>query len=115
PVDVHSILYIPAKRERGFFRLREDYGLKLYSRKVLIQEHNKEILPNYLRFVDGVVDSEDLPLNVSRESVQSNRVFDQLRRTLSGKLIKELQQVAEKDPERYARFWHEFGVYLKEG
>lgn len=115
PVDVHAILYVPSQRERGFLRLRTDYGLKLYSRKVLIQEYNKELLPNYLRFVEGVVDSEDLPLNISRESVQSNRAIEQLRRTLSGKLLKELQHLAEESPERYAQFWREFGLYLKEG
>ena len=65
---------MPRKVDRGVLSLRSDYGLRLYSRKVLIQEHNKELLPEYLRFVEGVVDSEDIPLNVSRETVQSNRV-----------------------------------------
>lgn len=115
PVDIHAILFVPSRRERGLLRLQTDYGLKLYSRKVLIQEYNKDLLPNYLRFVEGVVDSEDLPLNISRESVQSTRVIEQLRRTLSGKLLKELQQLAEQKPERYTQFWREFGVYLKEG
>ncbi|HBY94203.1 MAG TPA: molecular chaperone HtpG [Chloroflexi bacterium] len=115
PVDVHAILYVPARRERGFLRLHTDYGLKLYSRKVLIQEYNKDLLPNHLRFVEGVVDSEDLPLNISRESVQSNRAIEQLRRTLTGKLLKELQQLVEQAPERYSQFWREFGLFLKEG
>ncbi|MCZ7567491.1 MAG: molecular chaperone HtpG [Ardenticatenaceae bacterium] len=115
PVDVHAILYVPARRERGFLRLHTDYGLKLYSRKVLIQEYNKDLLPNHLRFVEGVVDSEDLPLNISRESVQSHRAIEQLRRTLTGKLLKELQQLVEQAPERYSQFWREFGLFLKEG
>ena len=71
PVDLHAILFLPAKREQGMMRQIPDPGLKLYSRKVLIQERNEELLPKYLRFVQGVVDSEDLPLNVSRETVQS--------------------------------------------
>jgi molecular chaperone HtpG len=72
PANVRSILFVPTRRERSSLRLRPEYGLRLYSRKVLIQEHNKELLPEHLRFVEGVVDSEDLPLNVSRETVQSN-------------------------------------------
>ena len=115
PANVRSILYVPAHRDRGALRLRPDYGLRLYSRKVLIQEHNKELLPEYLRFVEGVVDSEDLPLNVSRETVQSNPVMRQLKRALTNRLSKELKTLAEQDAEKYATFWAEFGVFLKEG
>ncbi len=82
PVNVRTILFVPAKRERGMAQLRPEHGLRLYSRKILIQEHNKDLLPEYYRFVDGVVDSEDLPLNVSREMVQSNPVMRQMRRAL---------------------------------
>lgn len=115
PYDLHALLFIPGTRERGFLRLRQEEGLKLYSRKVLIQEYTKELLPNYLRFVDGVVDSEDLPLNISRETVQSNPVMSQLRRTLTGKVQKELERLATEEPEKYDRFWKSFGFYLKEG
>ena len=115
PANVRSILYVPAHRDRGALRLRPDYGLRLYSRKVLIQEHNKELLPEYLRFVDGVVDSEDLPLNVSRETVQSNPVMRQLKRALTNRVTKELKTLAEQEPEKYATFWGEFGVFVKEG
>jgi molecular chaperone HtpG len=115
PANVRSILYVPAHRERGSLRLRPDYGLRLYSRKVLIQDHNKELLPEYLRFVEGVVDSEDLPLNVSRETVQSNPVMRQLKRALTNRLTKELKTLAEQDPAKYATFWGEFGVFIKEG
>ncbi len=115
PANVRSILYVPTRRERGSLRMRPDHGLRLYSRKILIQEHNKDLLPEYLRFVEGVVDSEDLPLNVSRETVQSNPVTRQLRKALTGRLLKELKNLAEQDAEKYGAFWAEFGVFVKEG
>ncbi len=115
PVNLRALLFIPPQRERGRLHLRSEHGLRLYSRKVLIQEHNKDLLPEYLRFVDGVVDSEDLPLNVSREMVQSNPVMRQVRRALTGRFHKELRSFAETEPEKYARFWEQFGLFLKEG
>ena len=115
PVNLRSILYIPSRRERGILQLRTDHGLRLYSRKVLIQEYNKDLLPNYFRFVEGVVDSEDLPLNISRETVQSNPMMRQIRRALTNRLVKELNTMAEERPDDYRTFWREFGVFLKEG
>lgn len=115
PVDIRAILYIPSKRERGMFRMNDKDGIKLYSRKILIQENNTELLPEYFRFVEGVVDSEDLPLNVSREMVQSNPILRQMRRSLTGRLQRELKNMAEKEPAKYVTFWNEFGLYLKEG
>ena len=115
PVDVHAVLFIPAKRERGMFSLRKDDGLKLYSRKILILEYFKDLLPAYFRFVQGVVDSEDLPLNVSRESIQNNRAMAKLKSTLTHKLIGELEELGEKDAAKYAQFWQEFGLFVKEG
>lgn len=115
PVNVRGILFVPAQRERSSLRLRPEYGLRLYSRKILIQEHNKELLPEYLRFVEGVVDSEDLPLNVSRETVQSNPLVRQLRKALTNRLLKELRTLADENPEQYNAFWTEFGVFIKEG
>lgn len=115
PVNLRSILYVPARRERSVLHLRTDYGLKLYSRKVLIQEYNKDLLPNYFRFVEGVVDSEDLPLNISRELVQSNPMLRQMQRALTNRLAKELSILAESRPEDYQTFWREFGAFIKEG
>jgi molecular chaperone HtpG len=115
PVNVRSILYVPPGRERGILRLRTDHGLKLYSRKVLIQEYNKDLLPGYFRFVEGVVDSEDLPLNISRETVQSNPMMRQIRRALTNRLVKELETLAKDRPDDYRTFWREFGPFLKEG
>jgi molecular chaperone HtpG len=115
PVQTFAILYVPRKRERGVLSLRTDHGLKLYSRKVLIQEYNKDLLPGYLRFVEGVVDSEDLPLNVSRESVQTNLLMSRIGRILRRRLISALETMAEERPEDYATFWREFGAFVKEG
>jgi molecular chaperone HtpG len=115
PVDVHAVLYIPAKRERNMFSLRKEDGLKLYCRKVLIQEYFKDLLPPYFRFVQGVVDSEDLPLNVSRESIQNNRAMAKLKSTLTHKLIGELDELGKEDAAKYAMFWKEFGPFIKEG
>lgn len=115
PVQLYALLYIPAKGERGLFSLRRDDGLKLYSRNILIDEYNKDLLPEYLRFVQGVVDSEDLPLNVSRETVQSSGLMPRLKKVLTGQIFKELENLAKNDPEKYAVFWKEFGGYLKQG
>lgn len=99
PVNLRALLFIPPRRERGRLQLNSEHGLRLYSRKILIQEHNKDLLPEYLRFVDGVVDSEDLPLNVSRETVQSNPVMRQVKRALTGRIHKELRTFAETSRE----------------
>jgi molecular chaperone HtpG len=115
PVQIYAILYVPAHAERGLFSLRKEEGLKLYSRKILIKEYTRDLLPEYLRFVQGVVDSEDLPLNVSRESVQSNAVMTKIKKILTSDLLKTLKDLAQKDSEAYAKFWHEFGRYIKEG
>ncbi|MBE7432624.1 MAG: molecular chaperone HtpG [Anaerolineales bacterium] len=115
PVQLYALLYIPAKAERNMFSLRKDDGLKLYSRNILIDEYNKDLLPEYLRFVQGVVDSEDLPLNVSRETVQSSGLIPKLKKVLTNQVIKELESLAKKDAEKYNNFWNEFGVYLKQG
>ncbi|HSM71858.1 MAG TPA: molecular chaperone HtpG, partial [Anaerolineales bacterium] len=87
PVQLYALLYIPSKAERGVFSLRKDDGLKLYTRNILIDEYNKDLLPEYLRFVQGVVDSEDLPLNVSRETVQSSGLMLRLKKVLTGQVM----------------------------
>jgi molecular chaperone HtpG len=115
PVQLYALLYIPAKMERGLFALRKDDGLKLYSRNILIDEYNKDLLPEYLRFVQGVVDSEDLPLNVSRETVQSSGLMPKLKKVLTNQVLKDLEGLAKKDSEKYQTFWQEFGGYIKQG
>ncbi len=115
PVQLYALLFVPAKGERGVFSLRKEDGLKLYSRNILIDEYNKDLLPEYLRFVQGVVDSEDLPLNVSRETVQSSGLMPRLKKVVTNALFKELEALAKNDPEKYQTFWLEFGNYLKQG
>jgi len=115
PVQLYALLFIPGKAERGIFALRKDDGLKLYSRNILIDEYNKDLLPDYLRFVQGVVDSEDLPLNVSRETVQLSGLMPKLKKVLTNQVIKELETLAKNNAEKYQTFWQEFGGYLKQG
>ncbi len=115
PVQLYALLYVPGKGERGIFSPRREDGLKLYSRNILIDEYNKDLLPEYLRFVQGVVDSEDLPLNVSRETVQSTGLMARLKKVVTGQVMKELESLAKNDAEKYQTFWKEFGVYLKQG
>ncbi|HOT91472.1 MAG TPA: molecular chaperone HtpG [Anaerolineae bacterium] len=115
PVDIRSVLYVPRSREHGIFRLRTDYGLRLYSRKVLIQENNKDMLPEYLRFIEGVVDSADIPLNVARESVQSSRAMGHIKKALRGRVLKALKELGDEKPDDYKIFWEAFGAFIKEG
>ncbi|MCP4426358.1 MAG: molecular chaperone HtpG, partial [Chloroflexi bacterium] len=115
PVNLRALLFVPKKREPGILAARKEPGLMLYSHNVLIDEYNTDLLPNWLGFVDGVVDSEDISLNVSRETVQSNRIMRQLSKTVKGRVLRELKKLAKDDAEAYASFWDEFGRALKEG
>ena len=115
PVQLYALLYVPRKSERAIFSLRKQDGLKLYSRNILIDEYNQDLLPEYLRFMQGVVDSEDLPLNVSRETIQSTGLMAGLKKVLTNQVIKDLEALATKEPEKYLEFWQEFGGYLKQG
>jgi len=115
PVHIQSILYVPSQADRGLFTARTKHGPRLYSRKVLIQERASDLLPPYLRFVEGVVDSDDIPLNISRETIQSNQVIARIRSNLVRKLLGELASLAQDATERYLTFWREFGSFMKEG
>ena len=115
PVQLYALLYIPGRMDRGMFALRKDDGLKLYSRNILIDEYNKDLLPEYLRFVQGIVDSEDLPLNVSRETVQASGFMPKLKKVLTNQVLKDLEALAKNNAEKYQTFWQEFGGYIKQG
>ena len=115
PIQYYALLYVPKKATNEVLYSREGKGLALYAQKVLIQSQHKGLLPSYLRFVQGVVDSEDLPLNVSRESVQQNALVERIKKSLTTRLLKELQTLADNNVETYAKFWSEFGILLKEG
>jgi len=115
PLQLYALLYFPAKVDRGVFSLRKEDGLKLYVRKVLIQDYNSELLPRYFRFVQGVVDTEDLPLNVSRETIQDNPIIAKLRRVITNQVLNKLKSMAEEEVDKYAKFWENFGIFIKEG
>ena len=115
PLMIYALLYMPAKPDRGLFTLREQDGLKLFARKILIENYSKDLLPPYFRFIQGVVDAEDLPLNVSRESVQATAMISRINKILTNQVIQKLKEMASKDPEKYLAFWSEFGLFLKEG
>ena len=115
PAQMYALLYAPQDPKNLVFSPRKEPGLKLYARKVLIQEFCTDLLPPYLNFIQGVVDSEDLPLNVSRESVQSNRIMALLERLVTGKALEMLEDLGKNEPEKYVTFWEAYGQHLKEG
>ncbi len=115
PVNVRALLFVPARREKSILSTRREPGVKLYSHNVLIQEYCTDLLPKWLEFVDGIVDSEDLPLNVSRETVQNNRLMRHLGTVLRRRVVRELKQLSESDADKYARLWREYQRVFKEG
>ena len=115
PIQFNALLFIP-KKSYDFWRFnRDDYGLDLYVRRVLIQHQNKDLLPEYLSFVKGVVDSEDLPLNISRETLQENIIFTKIANSVTTNILLHLLKVAKENPERYSEFWKEHGRIFKLG
>ena len=110
-----SLLYIPQRAPFDLWDRDRRHGIKLYVRRVFIMDDAEQLMPNYLRFVRGVVDSNDLPLNISREILQSNKVVDSIRSGSVKKVLGLLEQMAKNEPENYASFWNEFGKVMKEG
>ncbi|OMH82464.1 Heat shock protein 75 kDa, mitochondrial [Zancudomyces culisetae] len=116
PLSIKAILYIPkTNSEMLYLEKTKTAGLSLYSRKVLIMSNCDKVLPEWLRFVKGVVDSEDLPLNLSRELLQQGRIITRLRDVLTSRVIKWLKDEARFEPEKYVEFYRAFGNYIKEG
>lgn len=113
--DYTSLLYIPSKAPWDLFNRDQKNGLKLYVQRVFIMDDADQFMPNYLRFVKGLIDSNDLPLNVSREILQDNRVTQSLRRACTKRVLTMLEKMAKSDAEKYQTFWKEFGLVLKEG
>ena len=114
-LEYTSLLFIPAKAPFDLWDHNHSHGIKLYVQRVFIMDDAEQLLPRYLRFVRGVIDSNDLPLNVSREILQSNRVIDQMRSGSVKRILSLLEEMAGKEPEKYQTFWNEFGRALKEG
>lgn len=110
-----SLLYIPAKAPYDLWNRDRQRGVKLYVQRVFIMDDAEQFLPIYMRFVRGLLDSSDLPLNVSREILQDSATTQSLRNALVSRVLKMLEQLAKKDKEKYQEFWNEFGQVLKEG
>jgi molecular chaperone HtpG len=115
PAQLYALLFLPQDPQNLVFSPRKEPGLKLYARKVLIQEFCTDLLPPYLNFFEGVVDSEDLPLNVSRESVQSNKIMALLARLVTNKALEMLKTLGSDSPDKYVMFWKTYGSHIKEG
>jgi molecular chaperone HtpG len=109
------LLFIPSRAPYNLWFLESLRGVRLHVRRIFIMEDDGQLLPRYLRFVRGVIDSADLPLNVSRELLQGSRVVDRIRSSAVKKVLQLLTDMAEKEPDKYATFWKEFGAVLKEG
>ncbi|MEI8054809.1 MAG: molecular chaperone HtpG [bacterium] len=114
-LEYTTLLYLPSRAPFDFGARDKKHGLKLYVRRVFILDDAEQLLPNYLRFVRGVVDSKDLPLNVSREILQSNRIIEQMRSGVIKRVLDILEKLAVDEPEKYTKFWSTFGSALKEG
>ena len=110
-----SLLYIPAQAPWDMWNRDHKHGLKLYVQRVFIMDDAEQFMPNYLRFVKGLIDSNDLPLNVSREILQDSRITQSLRGALTKRSLQMLEKVAKDDEEKYQSFWQQFGLVLKEG
>lgn len=110
-----SLLYVPAKAPWDLFNREHKHGLKLYVQRVFIMDDAEQFMPNYLRFMRGLIDSNDLPLNISREILQDNKITAALRKALTKRSLQMLEKLAKDDAEKYLQFWKEFGLVLKEG
>ena len=114
-LEYSALLYIPSQAPFDLFDIDRQKGIKLYVRRIFIMDDTENLLPGYLRFVRGVIDSDDLPLNLSREFLQKNKQIERIRAGTVRKLLNELKRVASKDSEKYQTFWKEFGRVFKEG
>ncbi|XQW83794.1 molecular chaperone HtpG [Thalassotalea piscium] len=110
-----SLLYIPTKAPFDMYNRDKQHGLKLYVQRVFIMDDAEQFMPTYLRFVKGLLDSNDLPLNVSREILQDNKITQAIRKGCTKRVLKMLERLGNKDAEKYQIFWNEFGQVLKEG
>ena len=115
PIQFSSIIYIPPTNPEMIGFPMQEEGMNLFVKRILVQPNCKDLLPAYLRFLRGVVDSEDIPLNISRETLQENLLISKIRNVLTKKILGHLKEMAEKESDKYAAFWKQFGRNLKEG
>jgi molecular chaperone HtpG len=114
-LEYSFVLFIPGKAPFDLFMPEKKHGIKLYVRRVFVMEDCKELFPEYLRFIKGVVDSEDLPLNISREILQHNPTVEKIKKALIAKVLGKFKELSEEDPKAYLKFWKQFGPIIKEG
>ncbi len=114
-IEYSTLFYIPTTAPMDLFRMDYQPGVKLYVKRVFITDDEKELLPVYLRFVKGIIDAEDLPLNISREILQQNRILESIKKSSVKKILGELKKLQSKDREKYTEFYKTFGRVLKEG
>lgn len=110
-----SLLFIPSKAPFDLYDRDKTQGVKLYAKRIFIMEANEKLIPQYLRFIKGVIDSSDLPLNVSREILQDSKALESIRSGTVKKILSALEEMAKKKPDDFKKFWSEFGLVLKEG
>ncbi len=115
PLAINALLFVPQENFEVFGFGKIDPGVNLYCQRILIDQHSENILPEWLRFLKGVVDSDDLPLNISRQALQDNALVAKLRKVVTKRFLKHLDEEAKKDEEKYRKFWSTFGIFLKEG
>ena len=115
PIDINALLFVPSENQEKFGMGQMKAGVSLYCRKILIDPEPQGLLPEWLRFLRGVVDSQDLPLNISRETMQDSALVQKLNRLLTKRFIKDLGKLAKDDPAKYNEFFERFGRFLKEG
>ena len=114
-IEYTNLLYIPSKKPFDLFHPDRKQRVKLYVKRVYITDEGIDLVPAYMRFLRGVIDSEDLPLNISRETLQHNHIIEKIRKSVVKRVLGELKKKIDKDPEGYALFWENFGAALKEG
>ena len=115
PLSIKTVLYVPNFHMERYGMGQEKGEVDLYSKKVLIKKNCRELLPNYLRFVKGVVDCEDIPLNISRESYQDSYLIGKIKTVLTNRILRHLKEEAEKNPVEYIKWYKQFQVFVKEG
>ena len=115
PLMINALLFVPKENFEVFGFGKMDPGVNLYCQRILIDQHSKNILPEWLRFLKGVVDSEDMPLNISRQALQDNALVSKLRKVVTKRFLKFLDEEAKRDEEKYLEFWKTFGIFMKEG
>ncbi len=115
PLDINALLFVPEHNPEKFGFGKLDPGVSLYCKKILIDESPKGLLPDWLRFLKGVVDSADLPLNISRETMQDSVLAGKIGQVITGRFIKFIEEASNKDNEKYEKFYNEFSLFVKEG